>query len=145
LSWQSEARDAIRDLVARYNAKGDAGRFDEMMQLFADDAVLEIDGERHAGREAIRAVFEGAAQQTRREPSGYVRHFTGTHQIDVVSRDHATGRCYFQVLTPAGLDHWGRYIDVYRPAGGGWQFAHRCVDVEGRVAGGWADEALGGR
>jgi ketosteroid isomerase-like protein len=143
VSWQSEARDAIRDLVARYNAQGDAGRFDEMLQLFAADAVLEIGGERHAGSESIRTLFEGAATRTRAEPGSYVRHFTATHQIDLLTREHATGRCYFQVLTPAGLDHWGRYVDVYRSTQGVWQFAQRRIEVEGRVAGGWADEVLG--
>ena len=36
------AREAIRDLVARYNAYGDSGLFDRMLRLFAPDAVLEV-------------------------------------------------------------------------------------------------------
>ena len=36
---------AIRDLVARYNANGDSGRFDQVLELFAPDAVMEIVGE----------------------------------------------------------------------------------------------------
>ncbi len=41
-SWELDAREQIRDLVARYNAKGDAGRLDDMLELFAPDAELEF-------------------------------------------------------------------------------------------------------
>ena len=40
--WELVARESIRDLVARYNANGDAGRFDQVWTLFADDAVMEL-------------------------------------------------------------------------------------------------------
>ena len=43
--WELVARESIRDLVARYNANGDSGRFDQVMALFAPDAVMEIEGE----------------------------------------------------------------------------------------------------
>ena len=39
--WELEARESIRDLVARYNANGDSGRFDPMLELFAEDATLD--------------------------------------------------------------------------------------------------------
>ena len=57
--WEIEARESIRDLVARYNAKGDSGRFDEMLALFADDAVMETDTHTCSGSNEIRAFFEG--------------------------------------------------------------------------------------
>ena len=40
--WELIAREAARDLVARYNANGDAGRLDEVLALFRADAVLEV-------------------------------------------------------------------------------------------------------
>ena len=40
--WELEARESIRDIVARYNANGDSGRFDEVMVLFAPDAVMQV-------------------------------------------------------------------------------------------------------
>jgi small subunit ribosomal protein S13 len=43
--WELEARVEIRDLVARYNANGDAGRLDAMMALFDDRAELEVEGD----------------------------------------------------------------------------------------------------
>ncbi len=55
--WELIARESIRDLVARYNANGDSGRFDPMLELFAEDAVLEVPGRRLEGRAAIRAFL----------------------------------------------------------------------------------------
>jgi hypothetical protein len=40
--WELVARESIRDLVARYNANADAGRFEEVAALFARDAVMEL-------------------------------------------------------------------------------------------------------
>jgi SnoaL-like domain len=135
-----EARESIRDLVARYNANGDAGRFDEMLALFADDATLELEDGAHHGKVAIRALFEGAAQRTGAGRSAaFIRHFTATHQIDVLSPHHAHGRCYFAVLTERGLDHWGRYLDEYGRVGGRWLFRRRKVTLDGALADGWAE------
>ena len=61
--WELKAREQIRDLVARYNAYGDSGRFDELMALFAQDADIEVVGYRHyRGRDEIRELFTGAAR-----------------------------------------------------------------------------------
>lgn len=124
------AREAIRDLVARYNAYGDSGLFDRLMELFAPDATLEISPGTYHGHDEIRSVFTGTrdhARQTSADRPPYLRHCTATHQIDLVDESTATGRCYFSVLTRVGLDHWGRYIDEYRMTDGEWRFAHRRV------------------
>ncbi len=142
LDWELHAREQIRDLVARYNANGDSGRLDDVIELFARNATLEIDSVRFCGSVEIRSMFERAAEQTRSEPGGYIRHFTATHQIDLVDANSARGRAYFQVLTPAGLDHWGRYLDEYSQSAGKWLFRARTVRVDGRVAGGWSERAL---
>lgn len=139
LVWELLAREQIRDLVARYNANGDSGRLDEVMKLFAEDATLEVDSACYRGTGEIRQMFERAADQTRSEPGGYIRHFTATLQIDLLSEQSARGRSYFQVLTPVGLDHWGRYLDEYSQFGSSWRFQRRVVHVDGSVAGGWSD------
>lgn len=136
--WEIEARESIRDLVARYNASGDAARFDEMIGLFAEDAQLVVPGRELRGRAAIRAFFEEVARGAGRLPVRVLRHHTATHQIDVVGRDEARGRCYYQVLTEWGLDHWGRYNDAYRRVSGRWLFQSRRVSVDGSVPGSWA-------
>ncbi len=44
--WELKAREQIRHLAARYNAFGDSGRFENVMALFAEDAVVEVVGRR---------------------------------------------------------------------------------------------------
>ena len=141
-AWELEAREAIRDLVARYNAQGDAGHIEAMLELFCEDACLEVEGRIHRGRGAIGTLFSSAAAGTRAGPTRFLQHLTATHQIDLRDRGSAVGRSYFLVLTEAGLDHWGRYLDEYVLDGDGWQFAKRVVRVDGMAPGGWADEWL---
>lgn len=128
------ARESIRDLVARYNANGDTGRFDQVVELFAPDAIMDVQNQPlRVGRDEIRLIFTGARDGAEYGSHPvYLRHMTATHQIDVVDRTTAKGRCYYQVLTDIGLDHWGRYIDDYRTVDGTWKFARRRVTVDGR-------------
>lgn len=139
--WELRARESIRDLVARYNAQGDAGRLDAMLELFCEDAVLEVEGRARRGRAAIRQLFAQAAEETAAGRARYLRHFVSTHQVDLDGPLRAQGRCYFQTLTERGLDHWGRYLDAYHCDQGVWRFAERRVLLEGLVPGGWADHA----
>jgi hypothetical protein len=132
--WELAAREHIRDLVAHYNLAGDRGWIDDMMQLFAQDATLSVDGTDHVGQDAIRSVFTDAKGP---HPE-LVRHHTATLKIEVPSPERASSRCYFQVLTVNGLDHWGRYADRYALVDGRWLFTHRSVRVDGATKGGWA-------
>lgn len=127
------AREAIRDLVTRYNSNGDSGRFEEVALLFAPDGVLELpDGSSHQGPDAVLSAF--VAVRDRAFPEGrsrHVHHLVATHQIDLHDDGHASGRAYYQVLTAVGVDHWGRYVDRYRVVDGRWRLAHRRVTVDG--------------
>jgi hypothetical protein len=132
--WELAAREQVRDLAVRYHAAGDRGRVDEVVALFSPDGALVVDGVEHTGHDEIRALLSTAAGPVPER----VAHFIGTVQLDVHDADHAGGECYFQVLTPAGLDHWGRYRDRYLRIDGAWRFARRSVRVDGAVPGGWA-------
>ena len=127
------ARDGIRDLVSRYNANGDTGRFEQVRELFCADAVMQIGRDSvYTGIDEIMSVFTGASDGTARSSGpSYVRHFTATHQIDLIDATNARGRLYFAVLTDVGLDHWGVYMDTYRVEEGRWKFASRRVTVDG--------------
>ena len=145
------AREAIRDLVARYNSYGDTGKFDRLWELFADDVMMEVgpaQGERttYVGLDNVKQIFTGA--QVRVQTQGehvtptYIRHSTATHQIDLIDAEHATGRCYFSVIigrvgAEGGLDHWGRYVDDYVRLGGEWRFQRRRVYVDGHHPTSW--------
>ncbi len=53
--WELKAREQIRHLAARYNAFGDSGRFENVMALFAEDAVVEVVGHQtYRGHAEIR-------------------------------------------------------------------------------------------
>ncbi len=145
------AREGIRDLVARYNSCGDTGKFDRLWELFAVDSVMEVGpahGERttYTGLEEVKQIFTGAQDRVQAQAEAaaptYIRHFTATHQIDLIDANHATGRCYFAVIIgavsgPGGLDHWGRYIDEYVRLDGAWRFQRRRVYVDGRIESSW--------
>jgi uncharacterized protein (TIGR02246 family) len=132
--WELIAREEIRDLVARYNSNGDSGRFDEVLTLFAPDAVMELPEATYEGHDEIRSMFTGAAASfASRTGFRYLRHFTATLQIDVLGPSEARGRCYYAVLMSHGLDHWGRYVDEYTTVDGKWRFHHRRVTVDGEA------------
>jgi hypothetical protein len=150
--WELVARESIRDLVARYNANADAGRFEEVAALFARDAVMELvaaDGgtRRFEGPAGVVSLLAGtkAAWDPARGGGGghHVRHVVATHQIDVVARDHARGRSYYLVLMRHGLDHWGRYVDDYGTRDGTWLITRRRVLADGRARDATAGPATG--
>src|SRR3954453_19163607 len=132
--WELAARESVRDLIAHYNLAGDRGWLDDMLELFTPDATLTIDGTDHVGRDAIRTVFT----QAKGPHPELIRHHVATLKIDVADTDHASSRCYFQVLTMHGLDHWGRYTDRFVRLDGRWRFSHRSVRVAAPTPGGWA-------
>lgn len=149
--WELNAREQIRDVVARYNAAGDSGRFDEVMALFWDDAEMEIglpgNTTVYRGAVEIRSIFTGTADRWRDDlrrdsvvgvdgveappTPHHIRHCVSTLVLDIDDAMHARGYCYFQVLMPHGLDHWGRYFDRYEQRHGEWKFARRRVISEG--------------
>ena len=145
--WELSAREHIRDLVAKYNANADSGRYDEVVSLFTNDATIEIgegdDRVQHHGHDGIRALLSGAAtrwapgdQTPRRTVGHHVRHRVATHVIDFDDATRASGYSYFSVLMPHGLDHWGRYLDRYELREGRWLFAYRRAVTDGHIGSG---------
>ncbi|MET0627555.1 MAG: nuclear transport factor 2 family protein [Acidimicrobiia bacterium] len=58
--WELSAREEIRDLVARYNANGDTGRFPQVLELFAPDAVMHTGERLHGPRRDHRDLHRRA-------------------------------------------------------------------------------------
>jgi SnoaL-like domain len=140
--WELVAREAIRETVASYAHLVDSGRFDDVVELFTADGVLEVKGRDPAvGHDGLRAFFRGVGDdlaETTTVP--LIRHYTSNLSIDVVGRYEANARCYFLALTETGVDHWGRYRDRLVPIDDGrWRFASRFVRTDGVVPGGWAE------
>jgi hypothetical protein len=137
--WELNARESIRDVVARYNANGDSGRFDQVVALFAPDAVMDVGGIVYTGHDEIRTIFTTVqAVRAGRSDPAYLHHHTASLQIDVIDPSTATARCYFEVLMAHGLDHWGRYLDEFGVVDGAWRFTRRRVVTDGATPGGWA-------
>ncbi|QXC59693.1 nuclear transport factor 2 family protein [Aquihabitans sp. G128] len=134
------AREAVRDLVARYTWAGDRGKSTELAALFAVDGVLDVGehGGRWAGRDEIVAQLAAVADRVAVAGSspGPVRHHVSSLVIDVPLPHEATASSYFLVFTGIGVDHWGRYRDRFAPGPDGvWRFTERTVRVDGHVDG----------
>jgi hypothetical protein len=150
--WELVARESIRDCIARWNANGDAGRMADMVLVLAPDVAFSIrDGEVLRGRDAVLDSLLGvkdakAPSPTAPKPGRYlpagkrpsIRHFTSTPWITFESQTRAQVRTYYQVLSTFGLDHWGRYLDVFEVVDGEWLITERTVTTEGVDPEGWA-------
>lgn len=135
------AREAIRDVVARYTWAGDRGRTGELAELFLADGVLDVGphGGRWVGREEIVRQLDAVADRvaTAGTSPGPVRHHVSSVLVGITSPTEATSSSYFLVLTAVGVDHWGRYRDrlAVDPADGCWRFVERTVRVDGHAPG----------
>ena len=162
--WELVARESIRDRIARWNANGDAGRMADMVLVLAPDVAFSIrEGEVLRGRDAVLesllGVRDGGASTEEasteeaptekapaprtgrylppgKQPS--IRHFTSNPWIVFESQTRARVRTYYQVLSSFGLDHWGRYLDVFEVVDGDWLITQRTVTTEGVDPEGWA-------
>jgi hypothetical protein len=137
--WELAARERIRDTMARYNWSGDALRLDDLAQTFCEDGELEVRGsEPVRGRAAIVELLGGVATgpSTAAAATGVkriVRHNVTNIRFTDVTRQEARVACYFAVLTEIGLDHYGRYRDVFIPVGDDWLIRHRFVSTDWRA------------
>ena len=157
--WEVVARESVRDLIARSNANGDSGRWDQLEELFAPEMVLDTDGTVTEGRDAVMRMYRSVQANVVVDPDAppaeqegdhttlqewigrgrkpFIRHCTTTTQIDVIGPEEARARSYYFLLTVHGLDHWGRYIDSFRPVDGVWKFTKRQEIQDAAVEGGW--------
>ena len=138
-AWELEARELIREAIAAYAHRVDGGRFDDLVELFAPDGVLEVEGEPpHRGRDAIRAFVTGTGRDLRVGTGApRIRHHVSNVSIELDGPDRARARCYFLAVTDRGVDHWGRYRDELGRDGDAWRFVHRRVRTDGAAPGSW--------
>jgi hypothetical protein len=134
--WELSARERIRDTLARYNWSGDAMRLQELAESFCEDGELELRGaEPVRGREAIVEFLGGAVASPNAvaKDSGVqriVRHNVTNIRFNEMTPQRAGVACYFTVVTEIGLDHYGRYRDVFVPVGDQWLIRHRFVSTD---------------
>ena len=137
--WELAAREQIRDTLARYVYCADTGRFADLVALFTEDGVLEIDGRAPLeGRAAIEAFLTGTKSNLAANLTHpLIRHHVSSVRIEVHSPDEASAASYFLAITERGPDHWGRYRDRLARAGELWLFHHRRVRPDGHSPNSW--------
>ena len=115
-----EAYEAIRQLASRYAVAVDRRDLDALVALFVPDVRV---GGRASGRDALRASFDASLRAI-----GVSVLHVGTHVIDLVDDDHASGTVYCQGQIQDG-DRWIHqaivYDDEYRRVDGTWCFVRR--------------------
>ena len=87
------------------------------------------------GRAAIVEFLSGAATtpNAAAETSNVkriVRRNVTSIRFTEVTPGEARVACYFTVFTEIGLDHYGRYRDVFVPIDGDWLIRHRFVSTD---------------
>jgi ketosteroid isomerase-like protein len=134
---EAVAREAIRDVISRYNHAGDHGRLEALAQCFAPDGVLDLkDVPPIEGRAAIRTHLGGVVERLAdASVRPVLRHHVSSILITLEGPDTANAASYFLVFTEIGLDHWGRYGDRFTRLDGQWLIAHRKVRVDGASPG----------
>jgi hypothetical protein len=114
------AHESIRQLAARYAVATDRRDIDSLVALFVPDVRV---GRDTYGREALRENF---AEQL--HGIGVSILNVGTHQIDLIDEDHATGHVYCKGEIQDGtrwIHQAIRYDDTYERRDGEWLFVRR--------------------
>lgn len=114
------AYEEIRQLASRYAVATDRRDIDALVELFVPDVRV---GRDTTGREALhRDLTERLAA------IGVSFLNVGTHQIDLVDEDHATGHVYCTAEVQSGdrmIRQAIRYDDTYARRDGRWYFVRR--------------------
>ena len=116
--------DQIRQLAAHYAVAVDSRDLDTLVGLFVDDVRV---GRDTSGRDALRASFDESLRGI-----GISILNVGTHAIDLVDDDHATGVVYCKGEIQDG-DRWVHqaivYFDTYERRDGRWYFVRRAHEL----------------
>ena len=116
-------KDEIRELIHRYCFHMDAGRFEALGALFAEDGEWITPYAHEVGPAAVTKVMTANVP-----PSPKRVHYTMNTIIDVIG-DRATAQSNYLVIleTPTGPipSVCGIYDDVFTRTASGWRFARR--------------------
>ena len=118
------AHDEIRMLASSYAVAVDSRDLDALVALFVPDIRVGADA---VGRDALRASFAASLSQV-----GVTILQVGTHVIDLIDADHATGTQY----TAGQIQDRHRWIhqaivyrDTYERCDGRWLFVRRIHEL----------------
>jgi hypothetical protein len=118
------AHDEIRLLASRYAVAVDTRDLDTLVSLFVPDVQVGRDA---SGRDALRSSFAASLAAV-----GVTVLHVGTHVIDLIDADHATGVQY----SAGQVEEAGRWIhqsivyrDTYERHDGRWLFVRRVHEL----------------
>ena len=133
-----EARRQIAELPVRYAHLIDHDETERLGELFEKDVVFVVrDQPPVVGRESVISMLRSGHVAFGQGRPGFHRHDITNVVITQISSSEVAMSCYFVVLTPDGLDNWGRYEDVVVQTGDGWRFARRTVFTDGYSPTSW--------
>jgi len=126
---------ACEQLSVAYARAVDFRDYDTFVELFADDACLEL-GMRLEGKDAIRRSMEARAEDIR------TRHVLTNISVEAQDSKRARGTVYLTLYRHVGLDSMrdapipstlptavGHYDDTYVLTATGWRFQTRTLHV----------------
>ncbi|WP_372859186.1 nuclear transport factor 2 family protein [Sphingobium lactosutens] len=120
-----EQRRAIEQdcarLVALYANLNDAGRWDDVAALYAEDGRMArptAPDDWIEGRDAILTAFLS-------RPARTTRHVCSNVVIDVISGSEAVGESAMLLFTGEGAPKVGSFHDRFTATEAGWRFAER--------------------
>ncbi len=118
------AYERIRQLASHYAVAVDSRDLDALVMLFIDDVRVGRDS---YGREALRESFAESLGAI-----GISMLNVGTHAIDIVDADHATGQVYCHGQIQDGerwIHQFILYRDTYERRDGQWFFVRRIHEL----------------
>jgi hypothetical protein len=121
---ESNAYEQIRQLAARYAIAIDSRDIDALVECFVDDVQPATT---RRSRDVLRDTFE---QQLR--AIGVSILDVGTHRIDIVDDEHATGLVYCHAQIQDGrrwIHQQILYRDTYERRDGIWYFKRRVHEL----------------
>ena len=127
--------EAIKEVRYLYSHYYDGNMLDELISLFADDAVCEFGepfGGDWVGKDAIRAKYHEFLYDSGRAVHSQM-HAVTNPWIRLLSETEANGRWYQLNLNVAEgaenpLTLFGIYDDVYRKVDGDWKIHRTRID-----------------
>ena len=118
------AHEQIRQLASHYAIAVDSRDLDALISLFVEDVRV---GRDTFGRDSLRASFAESLGAI-----GISMLNVGTHAIDLVDADHATGQVYCHAQIQDGerwIHQFILYRDTYERRSGQWLFVRRIHEL----------------
>jgi 3-phenylpropionate/cinnamic acid dioxygenase small subunit len=126
-----EDKDAIREILAEYCFRLDAGHFDDMAALFAEDGTWNTAFGKATGRAAIAQLARDIRTRAGTDPRPRAVHLV-TNIVIALDGDSARVRSNWMVMQngPDGpnIGSGGGYADEMVKEGGTWLFRYRKID-----------------